>query len=96
MLLFQNQPGLAARLMRDAMGAELPPFDEARVGSAVLSDIKVTEYRADLVIEMWNRRRPVYGIILEVQLRRDPDKPFVWPAYVANLRVRLRERYESR
>jgi len=90
LLLFQNQPGLAARLIRDVMGAELPPYAEARVASAALSNIKVTEYRADMVIEMWNRTRPVYGIVVEVQLRRDIDKPFVWPAYVANLRVRLR------
>ena len=64
LLLFQNQPRLAARLMRDTMGAELPSYAEARVASAALSDIRVTEYRADLVVELWNRTRPVYGIVV--------------------------------
>jgi Domain of unknown function (DUF4351) len=32
----------------------------------------------------------VHGIIVEVQLHRDKSKPFVWPAYVCNLRNRIR------
>lgn len=32
---------------------------------------------------------PVYGIIVEVQLSRNPDKKFVWPVYATNLRARL-------
>jgi hypothetical protein len=32
----------------------------------------------------------VLGVILEVQLGRDEDKPYTWPAYIANLRARHR------
>jgi hypothetical protein len=30
------------------------------------------------------------GVIVEVQLARDKDKPYAWPAYIANLRARHR------
>jgi len=32
----------------------------------------------------------VLGVIVEVQLGRDEDKPYAWPAYIANLRARYR------
>jgi hypothetical protein len=32
----------------------------------------------------------VLGIVVEVQLACDKDKPYVWPAYIANLRARHR------
>jgi hypothetical protein len=32
----------------------------------------------------------VLGVIVEVQLGCDEDKPFAWPAYIANLRARHR------
>jgi len=33
---------------------------------------------------------PVQGIVVEVQLAQDDDKKYVWPAYVCNLRNRIR------
>jgi len=33
--------------------------------------------------------KPVLGIVVEVQLQKDPRKPFTWPVYVVNLRARL-------
>jgi hypothetical protein len=36
------------------------------------------------------RNTPVLGIVVEVQLSSDEDKRYVWPAYVANLRARIR------
>ena len=89
LLLFRNQPALAAELIRGALGVELPAFREARVVSADLTDVQPAEYRADMVIELWAEGTPVYGIIVEVQLSEFSRKAFVWPAYVANLRARL-------
>jgi hypothetical protein len=89
LLLFRNQPALAAQLMRDALGVRLPAYREARIESADLTDVQPAEYRADLVIQL-SSDRPVYGIIVEVQLSVDDDKRFAWLAYVANLRARLR------
>lgn len=44
--LFRNRPLLAPELLREA----LPPFSEARLESAELTDIQPAEYRADLVV----------------------------------------------
>ncbi len=87
--LFQNRPTLAAELAREALQANLPAFTEARIDSSNLSDIRPTEYRADLVILLM-QDRPVQGIIVEVQLSRDRDKEYAWPAYVCSLRGRTR------
>lgn len=87
--LFQNRPTLAAELAREALQMRLPEYREARVDSANLSDLRPTEYRADLVI-LLSRDRPVHGIVVEVQLTRDDEKEYVWPAYVCNLRNRIR------
>jgi hypothetical protein len=88
LLLFRNQPALAAELIRGALGVKLPSYREVRVVSADLSNVQPAEYRADMVIQL-SKGAPVYGIIVEVQLSVDDRKRFVWPAYVANLRARL-------
>jgi hypothetical protein len=88
LLLFRNRPALAVALIREVLGVDIPAFEEARVVSADLTDIQPAEYRADMVIELFDEG-PVFAIILEVQLSDNRRKPFVWPAYVANLRARL-------
>lgn len=87
--LFHNRPALAVELVRESLHAKLPEYAEARIDSANLNDLRPAEYRADLVILLM-QDRPVHGIIVEVQLARDEDKAFVWPAYVCNLRSRIR------
>jgi hypothetical protein len=87
--LFRGRPGLAPDLLRESLHLELPEYTEVRVDSAELNDIQPAEYRADLVVLLL-RGQPVLGIILEVQLTRDEDKRYVWPAYVVNLRARIR------
>jgi len=89
LLLFRNQPALAAQLIHEALGLRLPAFREARIESADLTELQPAEYRADLVIQL-RSDRPVYGIIVEVQLSVDERKRYAWPAYVANLRARFR------
>jgi hypothetical protein len=89
LLLFRNQPTLAAELIRDVLHVEVPRYKEARVDSADLTDIQPAEYRADLVIQMIEDV-PVLGIIVEVQLSPYEPKKFAWPAYAANLRARAR------
>ena len=87
--LFQNRPALAAEVARWALHAELPEFAEARIDSATLNDLRPAEYRADCVVVLL-REQPVLGIIVEAQLGRDEEKAFTWPAYVCNLRSRIR------
>jgi hypothetical protein len=90
LFLFRNQPTLAAELIRSALGGELPSNGEARIVSADLTEVQPQEYTADMVIELWDGAAPVYGIVVEVQLRSKKRKLFAWPAYVANLRARLK------
>jgi hypothetical protein len=90
LFLFRNQPTLAADLICSALGVKLPSYNEARIASADLTEVQPAEYRADMVVELWQGDVPVYGIVVEVQLAEDSRKRFAWPAYVANLRARLK------
>lgn len=68
---------------------ELPTYTEARIEAADLTDVQPAEYRADLVVLLYDER-PVLGVIVEVQLGIDDRKRFAWPVYVAGLRARMR------
>jgi hypothetical protein len=87
--LFRNRPLLAPDLLRDALRVELPAYTEARVESADLTEVQPAEYRADLVVLLYDGK-PVLGIVVEAQLARDADKRFAWPVYAVGLRARMR------
>jgi hypothetical protein len=89
LLLFRNRSRSAADLLRE-LDVQLPGYDEVRIDSSDLSDLRPAEYQADLVLFLLRGRHKVLGVIVEVQLGRDEDKPYTWPAYVANLRARYR------
>jgi hypothetical protein len=86
--LFRNRPELAPELLR-TLQTNLPDYADVRIDSAELTEIQPAEYRADLVIALTDGV-PRLGIVVEVQLSTDDRKRFVWPAYVANLRARLK------
>ncbi len=68
--------------------SELPPWTEARVESAELTEVVPTEYRADLVVLLLEGK-PCFAIVVEVQLSRDEDKRKSWPLYLTSLRSRV-------
>lgn len=86
--LFRNQPTLAPMLLRDALHAALPAYSLAQIDSADPTELQPAEYRADLVVSLLDGAC-VYGVIIEIKLSPDRRKPYVWPAYVANLRAKL-------
>jgi hypothetical protein len=86
-LLFRNQPELAAQLLREALHLALPAYTEARLASSDLTEVVPTEFRADAVVLLIDGN-PVLGVIVEAQLSRDQRKRFTWPAYVSVLRAR--------
>jgi hypothetical protein len=88
LLLFRNRPTLAPELLRDSLGLTLPSWSEARVESAELTEVVPTEYRADLVVLLLDGK-PVFAIVVEVQLSRDEDKRKTWPLYLTSLRSRV-------
>ena len=89
LLLFRNRSEAAADLLRE-LDVEIPEYDDVRTESSDLSDLRPAEYRADLVLFLMRESRRMLGVIVEVQLRRDENKPYSWPAYIANLRARHR------
>jgi hypothetical protein len=80
--LFKNRPALAAEILSEVLGVPLPPYTEARLASADLTEIQPAEYRADVVVALLDHDLPVRVIIVEVQLAVDPRKRLSWPAYV--------------
>ncbi|AUX48888.1 hypothetical protein SOCE26_104310 [Sorangium cellulosum] len=89
--LFKNRPTLAAEMLHDALGQPVPTFHEARVESSDLTEILPSDRRADLVLVLvGEQQRPAMGIVVEVQLGVDLDKPYAWPVYVAQTRARHR------
>jgi hypothetical protein len=89
LVLFRNRTGAAADLLRE-LDVQLPEYDEVRTESSDINDLKPAEYRADLVLFLVRESQKVLGVIVEAQLGYDEDKPYAWPAYIANLRARHR------
>ena len=89
LLLFRNRSAAAADVLRE-LDVELPEYDDLRTESSDLNDLRPAEYRADLVLFLMCETHKKLGVIVEVQLGRDENKPYSWPAYVANLRARHR------
>ena len=87
--LFRNRPALAAEILRDVLHVEVPNYSEARIESSELTDMQPAEYRADLVVLLYEGV-PVLGIVVEVQLQPDEAKWYSWPNYVTGLRARIR------
>lgn len=88
--LFREQPALAADLLAQPLGMRLPRWTHARLDSADLPTLVPAEKRADAVVTLTGADGPVLGVVIEVQLRRDPAKRWSWPEYLINLRSRLR------
>lgn len=87
--LFRDNGALSAELLRTCAGTDV---EHTRVehASIDLTQVTPTEYRADTVAVLHDRDgRPVTGVIVEVQRKRDRDKLLAWPVYVAALRAQL-------
>lgn len=88
--LFKNRPSLAAELLAESLDVPIPPYQEARLVSHELTEVQPAEYRADVVVVLYDREKPIRVNIVEVQLAADPDKRYVWPAYIAVAREEYR------
>jgi len=88
--LLRRAPPLVATLLREGCAAPLPRFVAAQVVEGEFAEIDPAEVRADLVLTLTGESgRPALAIVVEVQLRRDTAKRWVWPVYLASLRRRL-------
>src|SRR3569833_27277 len=76
--LFRNRSATAADLLR-SLEVPLPQHDVVRIELPIANSLRPVEYVADLVLFLARGSRYVFGIIVEVQLSRDEDNPYVWP-----------------
>jgi hypothetical protein len=88
--MFRDRPVLAAELLSGLFGVAVPAFQQARLSSSELNNMAPTEYRADAVVSLTAGDAAVLGVVVEVQLRPDGHKQWVWPMYVASAYARLR------
>lgn len=88
--LFRTNPRLAAEVVTH-LGVDLPTWHQARAEPADLPELTPAEHYADVVVTLTGADgQPALAVVVEVQLGRDRDKVYSWPAYLANLRWRLR------
>jgi hypothetical protein len=76
-----------ADLLGDLLAVKVPRFSRARCVDVTLNQVAPAEYRADAVV-LFTRRKPVFGAIIEAQLRPKKDKQFTWPLYAVGARAR--------
>src|SRR5690606_16799673 len=74
--LFRRAPNLVSEAIRAAFDIHLPE-EPGKPVESTLGQLAPTEYHADLVVAFGEIR-----VIVEVQLRRDPEKRWTWPLYV--------------
>jgi hypothetical protein len=80
--LILDSPALAVRLA-------MPGVDPPPLITVAANELSATALTPDLAL-LIGGPTPTHGLVVEVQGRRDPDKPWVWPAYVAMMRRRHR------
>jgi hypothetical protein len=87
--LFRNRPSLAVELLSGSLGARLPPHKRAYLVEPTFDQLLPPPRHADAVV-LLEEDKPIFAVVVEVQLGVDADKPFVWPFYAAALRARCR------
>ncbi|MFD5179241.1 hypothetical protein ACFWM1_25765 [Nocardia sp. NPDC058379] len=87
--LFQQQPALVAPPLTE-LGCRLPEYESITTVPGDATVLAPTEYHADAVVAFHRGGERILAVVVEVQLRPDPDKRWSWPVYVASLRARLR------
>jgi hypothetical protein len=87
--LVRDRPAFAADLLGGLLAVKVPPFSKAQLVDVTLNQVRPAEYRADAVV-LFTRKKPVFGAIVEVQLRPKKQKRFSWPLYAVGARARER------
>ncbi|OLT30048.1 hypothetical protein BJF83_25005 [Nocardiopsis sp. CNR-923] len=89
--LFHNRPELAPAMLRDTIGFPVPDYAHAELGCTDHTKLKPVPFKSDDVVVLYDREgAKVMAIIAEVQQKKDHDKPYTWPLYVATVREILR------
>ena len=87
--MFTERPQLVASLL-SALGYELPDYETVEPRSERAAVVAPTEYYADAVLAFRRGGDTVLAVVVEIQLRPDPDKPWAWLVYTTSLRARMK------
>ncbi|MFI0423109.1 hypothetical protein [Spongiactinospora sp. 9N601] len=88
--LFRERPEFAVELLRDQLGVKLPGEYPALLASGEFNDRPSRDFRADTVITLGHRgEQPQHGVVIEIQLHREPGKPEALARYAAALWLQL-------
>jgi hypothetical protein len=85
--LVRDCPELIPELLA-MLHVEVPQFTRVRISDIALHEAAPVEHFADAVVLLALEDRPVLGVIVEAQLRRDDRKLYAWPQYAMNARAR--------
>ena len=88
--ILREKPTLVAQLVRDAGPPSLKDFDAIITDSGDLGAASAPELKADGVLRVERKGKTVLAIVLEVQLKVDPEKIYSWPSYLVGARSRHR------
>ena len=85
--LVRDRPAFAAELLGELLAVDVPGFNTARCIDVTLNQVAPAEYRADAIV-LFTKRKPVFGAIVEAQLKPNRNKRFTWPLYAVGARAR--------
>ncbi|WP_017624547.1 hypothetical protein [Nocardiopsis chromatogenes] len=88
--IIRHNPEAAVELLESAQRVPVPKFGRVRCESGDATTTAAVEYRIDSAVVCEDDDVPKMAIIIENQLKKDENKEYSWPVYVANLRARLR------
>ncbi|WP_131740267.1 hypothetical protein [Actinomadura roseirufa] len=90
--IVRDNPEVVADLLRAAFDIEVPDDAIIKNTSEDFTQIVPAAYRADSAVEFYEGSSGTtsLAVIVETQLKKDVDKVYSWPVYVAALRAKLR------
>jgi hypothetical protein len=88
--LFSDQPTLAAQLLRECAGANVPTGLPARLEPPGFNDRPSTDFDADIVVVDGPSHNPVHATVVEAQLTKNEEKRQQLPRYAAALWLLIR------
>lgn len=91
MALVRSDPQVITQLVSSAIAVELPSCDGARLAPCDVTEWGARELRADTVFVLpGDNGTTELAVVVEVQFGRDESKTWSWPAYLVNVRARLK------
>jgi hypothetical protein len=88
--LVKNDPAVVPWLLANVFGIAVPEFDHASARPGDLQVLAPRTYHADATVLLTAEDQPVYAVVVEVQRARDPDKPYRWKQYLAEVAATVR------